>query len=86
MNSNVQDAQSSSTSAEPSMTNRQRLCVEIALSRWREYFQRPQLSSKALGSTKQIRGDDGFQMGDRMLLVQSQQADSAHHREGTILR
>jgi hypothetical protein len=86
MNSNVQDAQSSSISEEPSMTNRQRLCVEIALSRWREYFPQSQLSSKALAFIQQIRGDDGFQMGDRMLLVQSQQADSAHHREGTILR
>jgi len=86
MNSNVQDAQSSSTSAEPSMTHLQRQCAEIALSAWREYFPQSQPSSKALGSTAQIRGDDGFQMGDRMLLVQSQQTDSAHRREGTILR
>jgi len=86
MNSNVQDAQSSSISAEPSMTNRQHLCVEIALSAWREYFPQSQLSSKALDFTKQIRGDDGVQMGNRMLSMQSQQTDSAHHREGTILR
>jgi len=86
MNSNVQDAQSSSISAEPSMTNRPRLCVEIALSAWREYFPQSQPSSKALAFIQQIRGDDGFQMGDRMLSLQSDETDSAHHREGTLLR
>jgi hypothetical protein len=68
------------------MTQRLRQCAGIAFWRWREYFQRPQFTSKALGSIRQIRGDDGFQMGNRMLSLQGYKADSAHHREGTLLR
>lgn len=83
---NALTAQPKLNKSEPSIPTRQRLCVGIALWRWREYFQRPQFTSKALGFTAQIRGDDGVQMGDRMLLVQSDKADSAHHWEGTLLR
>ena len=86
MTSDALDAQRRSSRSEPSIPTRRRLCAGIALWPWREYFQRPQLSSKALASTQQIRGDDGFHMGNRMLSVQSQQADSAHHWQGTILR
>jgi hypothetical protein len=86
MNSDALNVQQRLNKRDPLIPTRQRLCAEIALWRWREYFQRPQLSSKALASTKQIRGDDGVQMGNRMLSLQSYEADSAHHREGTILR
>jgi len=68
------------------MMTRPHLCAEIALSRWSEYFQRPQFTSKALGSIRQIRGDDGFQMGNRMLSLQIHKTDSAHHWERTLLR
>ena len=86
MNSDALDVQPQSSRSEQSIPTRQRLCVGIALWLWKEYFQRPQLSSKALASTQQIRGDDGVQMGNRMLSLQSYEADSAHHWEGTILR
>jgi hypothetical protein len=86
MNIVAQVVQPRLNKSEQLMTRHPRQSAEIALSLWSEYFQRSQFTSEALGSTRQIRGDDGFQMGNRMLLVQSQQADSAHHREGTLLR
>ena len=86
MISNALTAQQRLNRSERLKPTRQRLCVEIALWRWREYFQRPQLSSKALASTQQIRGDDGFHMGNRMLSLQSYEAYSAHHWQGAILR
>jgi hypothetical protein len=86
MISNALTAQQRLNRSEPLKPTRQRQCAEIALWRWSEYFQRPQCISKALDFIQQIGGDDGVQMGNRMLSVQSHETDSAHHRKGTILR
>jgi len=86
MNSDALNARPRLSRRERLTQTRQRQCAEIALWRWSEYFQRPQCISKALDFIQQIGGDDGFQMGNRMLSLQSNETDSAHHREGTILR
>ena len=68
------------------MRTRRFQCAEIAVSQWSEYGQQPLSTSKVRVFTKQIWGNDGFQMGNRMLFMQSHQADSEHYRERTLLR
>jgi hypothetical protein len=59
--------------------------AEIAASLWNEYGHPPQSTSRVLGSIQPIRGVDGLQVGDRVLSLQEQQSNPAHHWERTLL-
>jgi hypothetical protein len=86
MNSDAHAVQQRLSSHALLMRTRHCRCAEIAVSQWSEYGQQPLSTSKVRASIKQIRGDDGFQMGNRMLFMQSHKADSEHHWERTLLR
>ena len=86
MNSDAHDVQQRSSKHAPLRMTHHCQCAEIAVSQWSEYGQQPRSTSKVRASIKQIRGDDGFQMGNRMLSMQSHKANSEHHWERTLLR
>lgn len=86
MNSDAHAVQQRLSKHAQLMRTRRCQCAEIAVSQWSEYGQQPRSTSKVRASTRQIRGDDGFQMGNRMLFMQSHKADSEHHWERTLLR
>jgi hypothetical protein len=62
------------------------LFAEIAVNQWKEYGQRPQFTSRDLGSTQQTRGaDSGLQVGNRMFALQANQTDPANPWTSALL-
>ena len=85
MSSDAEDVRPPSSNPEASRKILQRQCVGIAANLWREYGHPPQSTSRVQGSMRQTRGIDGFQVGDRVLSLQSCESDSTHHWERTLL-
>ena len=85
MSSDAPDARPLLSSAEASRMTRRIPSVGIVVSLWKEYSHPPRSTSRVRDSIQQTRGDDGIQVGDRVLSLQSNQGDPAHHRERTLL-